>query len=229
MRCSTLPKPTTLGPSTSALPDGVPATFYEGNSSDIWRTDVVWDWQEPAQAPQRRFSPTPLDRHRDDDRLGLADLWVNSDLGDTDLEVTISEVRPDGQEMYVQSGWLRASHRALDDAESTALRPVHTHLEDDVEPLTGDDGDFDLARVEIFPFAHVFRAGSQIRISIDAPGGNRPVWVFDTISAGEQVTIGLGGDFPSNVVLPVVPGIDAPADYPECGALRGQPCRTFAG
>ena len=34
---------------------------------------------------------------------------------DTDLEVTISEIRPDGQEVYIQSGWLRASHRALDD------------------------------------------------------------------------------------------------------------------
>ena len=89
--------------------------------------------------------------------------------------------------------------------------------------------DFDLARVEIFPFAHVFRAGSQIRISVDAPGGNRPVWVFDTISGGEQVQIGLGGDFPSKVVLPVVPGIEAPAEYPECGALRGQPCRPFTG
>ena len=41
-----------------------------------------------------------------------ADLWIRSNVGEADLEVTISEVRPDGQEMYVQSGWLRASERA---------------------------------------------------------------------------------------------------------------------
>jgi predicted acyl esterase len=213
-----------------ALPDAVPPTFYEGNSSDIWKVDVTWEWEEPGAGTVAAFLSAPLEDTMTMVGSGSADLWVNSNLGDTDLEVTISEVRPDGQEMYIQSGWLRASHRALDD-ESTPLRPVHTHRESDVEPLTGGEGeeDFDLARVEIFPFAHVFRAGSQVRISIDAPSGNRPVWVFNTISGGEQVTIGLGGEYPSKIVLPVVPGIDAPAEYPECGALRGQPCRPYTG
>lgn len=214
-----------------ALPDGVPATFYEGNSSDIWRTDVQWDWQEPAPGTVAAFLTKPLAETVTMIGSGSADLWVSSNLGDTDLEVTLTEVRPDGQEMYVQSGWLRASHRMLDKELSTALQPIHTHLKADVEPLPDgiDDTGFALARVEIFPFAHVFRTGSQIRLSIDAPGGNRPVWVFDTISGGEQVTIGLGGDFPSKVVLPVVPGIEVPADFPECGALRGQPCRPYTG
>ncbi len=57
---------------------------------------------------------------------GSADLWIRSDAADTDLEVTISEIRPDGQEMYVQSGWLRASHRALDeDAIDRAAAGAH--------------------------------------------------------------------------------------------------------
>ena len=68
--------------------------------------------------------------------------------------------------------------------------------------------------MEIFPFAHVFRAGSQIRLMVDAPGGNRAVWEFETISDGEQVQIGLGPRLPSQVVLPVVPGIDPPCGLP---------------
>jgi predicted acyl esterase len=157
-----------------------------------------------------------------------ADLWVNSNLGDTDLEVTLTEIRPDGTEVMVQSGWLRGSHRALDDDASTPLRPVHTHLEVDAAPLpeaspAGDE--FALARVEIFPFAHVFRAGSQVRLMVDAPGGNRAVWAFDTIVNGEQVQIGVGPSFPSQLVLPVVPGIESPVDYPDCNSLKGQPCR----
>lgn len=210
-----------------AVPDGVPATFWDGNSSDLWRTDVVWDWQEPAPGTFADFQSAPLTETLVMVGSASADLWVNSNLGDTDLEVTLTELRPDGNEVMVQSGWLRASHRALDDTESTELRPVHTHLEADAAPLPGPDDDepFALARVEIFPFAHTFRAGSQIRLMVDAPGGNRATWVFETLSNGEQVQIGVGPSTPSRLVLPVIPGIQAPAAYPDCNSLKGQPCR----
>ena len=217
-----------------ALPDGVPATFWDGNSSDLWRTDVEWDWQEPALGTFADFRTAPLDETVTMIGSASADLWVNSNLGDTDLEVTLTELRPDGTEVLVQSGWLRVSHRALDEERSTELRPVQTHLERDVltvpdpaDPAaSGNDAPFVLARVEIFPFAHVFRAGSQVRLMVDAPGGNRAVWEYDTIVQGEVVQIGLGPSFPSQLVLPVVPGVDAPADYPDCNSLKGQPCRT---
>ena len=137
--------------------------------------------------------------------------------------MTVSEIRPDGQEVYVQSGWLRASHRAIDTKQSTALRPVQGHFEKDAEALPANK--WTLARVEIFPFAHAFRAGSRLRINIDAPGGNRGEWAFRTISAGETVQIARDSEHPSAIVLSVVPGVDVPAAYPAC-SLRGQPCRT---
>ena len=40
------------------------------------------------------------------------DLWLKSTAPDTDIQVTLTEVRPDGTETYVQNGWLRASDRA---------------------------------------------------------------------------------------------------------------------
>ncbi len=217
-----------------ALPDGVPATFWDGNSSDLWRTDVVWDWQEPAPGTFADFRTDPLAETVTMIGSASADLWVNSNLGDTDLEVTLTEIRADGNEVMVQSGWLRGSHRALDDEASTELRPVHRHLEVDAAPLpdpedpgaSDDDAPFVLARVEIFPFAHVFRAGSQVRLMVDAPGGNRAVWAFDTIADGERVQIATGPTFPSQLVLPVVPGIEPPATYPDCNSLKGQPCRV---
>ena len=43
------------------------------------------------------------------------------------------------------------------------------------------------------------------------------------------MTIAHDADHPSRLVLPVVPGVDAPDEFPECGALRGQPCRPYAG
>ena len=42
---------------------------------------------------------------------GSADLWVAAAAEDVDLQVTLSEVRPDRQEMLVQSGWLREPSR----------------------------------------------------------------------------------------------------------------------
>ena len=208
-----------------ALPDGVPATFWDGNSSDLWRADVEWNWVEPAPGTFVTFATEPLPESVVMAGSGSVDLWVNSNLGDTDLEVTLSEIRPDGSEVYVQSGWLRASQRALDEAASTELQPVHTNLEVDAGSLPTDEDEFAFARVEIFPFAHVFYAGSQVRLSIDAPGGNRAVWEFATIANGEQVTIATGGDMASSVVLPAVPGVSAPDTAPPCTSLRGQPCR----
>lgn len=223
------PEPTDGAVDYLAVPDGVPPTFWNGDSSALWRTDVTWNWQEPAPGTFADFRTAPLTDTVTMIGSASADLWVNSNLGDTDLEVTLTEIRLDGSEVMVQSGWLRGSHRALDDAASTPLQPIHTHLEVDAEPLpdASADGDsFALARVEIFPFAHVFRAGSQIRLMVDAPGGNRAVWAFESIVNGEQVQIGIGPSFPSQLVLPVVPGIEPPADYPDCNSLKGQPCRV---
>ena len=66
-----------------------------------------------------------------------ADLWVSSATGEADLGVTLSEVRPDGTEIYIQSGTLRATQRALAD-EATELLPLHTNLESDAASLPTD-------------------------------------------------------------------------------------------
>ncbi len=210
-----------------ALPDAVPWTFFEGSSSSIWSVDVEYDWRESGLGTFASYATAPLAEETVIAGSGSVDLWLTTNLGDTDVEVTITEVRPDGQEMYVQSGWLRASQRALDETASSALRPVHTHREADTAPVPDDE--YVLVRVELFPFAHVFRAGSRLRLIVDAPGGNRPVWEFRTISNGEQVAIAHEPLHPSHLVLAVVPGVDAPDAYPECGALRGQPCREYTG
>ena len=85
-------------------------------------------------------------------------------------------------------------------------------------------------RVPIHPIAHTFRAGTRLRIVISAPGGDRPSWTFATPATGGTVTdtIALGGVTPSKLVVNVVGGVQAPARLPKCGALRGEPCRSYA-
>tara|TARA_R110002072_G_scaffold130059_1_gene268860 strand:+ start:30517 stop:32904 length:2388 start_codon:yes stop_codon:yes gene_type:complete len=156
-----------------------------------------------------------------------ADLFIESTAEDADLEVLLSEVRSDGFETYVQAGWLRASQRALDLNQSTELRPVQTHLEADAAPLPG--GQPVLARVEIFPFAHIFRAGSRIRIQVDTPGDSRELWKFMLLDYDQPVThtIAHSTSYPSSVVLPLIPMNPVLSAPPPCPALRGQPCRAF--
>ena len=208
-----------------ADPTALPATNYTGNGNAIWGAHPTYDWQQIPDGTGLGWISPPLAKNVVAVGTGSVDLWVKSSVADTDLEVTLSEVRPDGTDIYVQSGWLRASHRKLDRTASTPISPVHTDLEADAAPLPA--GKFTRLRVELFPFAQAFRKGSQLRITVDAPGGARPLWAFDTIADGEQVTIAADRRHHSRVVLAVVPGVKVPAKAPLCSSLRSQPCRTY--
>jgi len=192
-----------------------------------WAKLPDWHWAAPKAGTALAYETAPLPS--DVTAIGNAsvDLWLQSSAPDTDLQVTITEVRPDGQEVYVQNGWLRASNRALA-PNGTELRPTHPLTEDAVETLPS--GKFSEARVEVFPFAHVFRKGSRIRVIIDAPGASRPSWSFEAFpKVGDQTnTIGWGGDTASRIVLPVVSGVKVAAGLPACPGLRAQPCRPVA-
>ena len=212
--------------SFAADPSALPATDYTGSSSAIWGAHPAYDWRQIPKGKGLGFISHPLTKKLVAIGTGSADLWVKSPASDVDLEVTLSEVRPDGTEVYVQSGWLRASHRKLEAARTTNVRPVHTDLESDAKPLPADQ--WRKVRVEIFPFAHPFRPGSRIRLTVDAPGGARPLWAFaNTIDDGQQVSISANRLRVSKLVLSQVPGVKIPAKAPACADLRSQPCRHY--
>ncbi|MFN8641646.1 MAG: CocE/NonD family hydrolase [Candidatus Binatia bacterium] len=195
-----------------------------GHEGQVWWAQPQWDWKPLADGRAVAYATEPLAGDVVMVGTGSVDLMVRADAPDVDLQVTLSEIRPDGSETYVQSGWLRTSRRALDPLLSTALRPVTTQKEADAAPLPA--GELTPLRVELFPFAHAFRAGSRVRISVESPGGDRAIWKFDAlrIEGGATVEIALDG---SRVVLPVIPGADVPTALPACTARRGQPCRTY--
>jgi len=223
-----------------ALPsgDGADSYIYDPSRShlsscpncNVWLAKPPWNWQPLPSGKAVAYVTDPLPETLEMVGAGSVDLWLQSTATDTDLQVTLSEVRPDGNETYVQTGWLRASKRKIDEAASTILRPVQTDYAIDVADLPA--GQFVLARVEMYPFGHVFRAGSRIRISVEAPGGDRPSWEFDALPLpmdGSPVinTIAHSPAYPSRVVLPVVPDDHVTTPLPPCPALRGQPCRRY--
>jgi predicted acyl esterase len=212
-----------------ADPKARPAqTLPDDGATDAWKAQPPYDWQPVAAGKGVGFTSAALAADVVIAGASSLDVYLQSSAEDTDLQVTLSEVRPDGNETYVQNGWLRASHRKLDATRSTELDPVPTHVKQDAAPLPA--GAYSLVRVPIFAVAHAFRAGSKIRVTIQAPGGDRPRWGFATIDNGTTTNaIALGGAQASKLVLPVVSGATANGTpLPGPTALRGEPSRVYA-
>jgi predicted acyl esterase len=177
-------------------------------------------WNEkPAEGTYAMFETGVLASDKVLAGPGSVDLSVSSTAPDTDFQVTLTEVRPDGQEMFVQQGWLRASHRAEDAELSTPLRPYQTHTLEDAAPLV--PGEATDLRIEIFPFGHTFREGSKLRIYVEAPHIKPDLWGFTALPTPAVNTIFTGE---SSVALPLLEGETAETPLPSC-TLRNQPCR----
>lgn len=154
---------------------------------------------------------------------GSVDIWLSSTAEDTDVQVTLTEIRPDGQEMYLQRSRLRASHRALDPIHSTELQPVQTHREADSQLLSPLEPT--PMRIELLPLGHVFRAGSAIRISIEGLSLLTGDYGFVSSSAPAVNTVHHGPAMPSRLVLGRIPGGAAQKPLPPCGVSLSTPCR----
>jgi predicted acyl esterase len=163
-----------------------------------------------------------------------ARLYVESSTADADLFLVVRAFSPDGTEIVFQGaydphtpiaqGWLRVSHRALDDDQSRPFLPVHRHdravhlalatvYEVDVEILPtslslpegysltldvqGHDYVYPAAAAQPhnMPFA---MTGSGPFLHKDPT--DRPADVF-----GGRVTIHTGGRNNSYLLLPVIP------------------------
>lgn len=202
-----------------------PATTGAAAGFNAWAAQPNYDWAPVTGSSALGFVTAPLTA--DTTVVGFAslNLWLSSSAKDTDLQVTISEVRPDGQEFYVTSGFLRASYAAtLVPAASTVFNPVYSYRASARRTLT-PNGSAVQVRVPIDPIAYTFRAGSRLRVTIEAPGGDRPSWAFaTTYRVGAIDTVLLGQ---SALVLPVVAGVVPTDAQPACGTNRGEPCRAY--
>jgi predicted acyl esterase len=194
--------------------------------NDIWDALPTYDWQAPPAGDALTYTSDPLPTNVVLTGPASVDLWLRTSAPDTDLEVALTEVRPDGQEMYVQSGWLRASHRTTLEPDSTPLDPRYSDEQAQVRPMP--KGQYAPVRVPLFPIVHAFRAGSRLRIVVQAPGGNRPLWAFADLPASGSARneVARSAMLASKIVLPVNPSVTVPTPLPPCPSLRGEPCRA---
>jgi predicted acyl esterase len=211
--------------------DGRPPTNFTGDTASgaggLWTATPSYQWSQDPAGSAVAYATEPLEADTTVLGAGAVDAWVRSSTPNVDLQVTISEIRPDGMETFVQGGWLRTLARKLDESKSTELEPVLSFREEDFAPMPPDR--FEKVTIPLYYQGHVYRAGSRIRVRISAPGGDQPVWSFaETDPAGQaQVAIGYGPEMPSRLLLPVAPGEAAPTGLPPCPGLRGEPCRDY--
>jgi predicted acyl esterase len=209
-----------------------PATSFTGNTAaapgGLWTATPAYRWLESPAGTAASYVSDPLTADTTIVGAGALQAWIKASTPDVDLQVTVSEVRPDGNESFVQNGWLRAGRRKLDPRKSTELAPVPSLRKADAAPLPA--GRFTRVDIPLYYQGHVYRTGSRLRITVSAPRGDQPVWAFGDLqpaTGGATVTLARGAGRPSRVILPVVPGVAVPTPLPPCPGLRGEACRTY--
>ncbi|MBZ5740327.1 CocE/NonD family hydrolase C-terminal non-catalytic domain-containing protein [Nocardioides mangrovi] len=180
------------------------------------------------------YVSAPLTKDTTTVGAGAVQVWVRSSARDVDLQATVSEVR-DGTETFVQSGWMRGSERRLATSSdnimkqpSTLLEPIPTLRADDARPMPS--GRYTKVVIPLYFQGHAYRAGSRIRVTISAPGGEQPIWAFahaKPVQGTSTIHVASSRQHPSRLVLPVVPGLSIDSDAPACPSLRNEPCRDY--
>jgi uncharacterized protein len=212
-------------------PKALPATDYASantSAGGLWGNAADWDWnwqQNPAGTAVSYLSQ-PLAQNTTVIGGGAVHLWIKASTPSVDLQATVSEVRPDGMETFVQDGWVSADERKLAPG-STLLEPMPDLRRSAVQALPS--GRFVEVTIPLYYEGHVYRTGSRIRVTISAPGGAEPLWAFaqPTPSGTAGVSVQFSSSMPSNLVLPVVPGVSVPTGLPPCPSLRNEPCRPY--
>jgi predicted acyl esterase len=146
-------------------------------------------------------------------------LWVEAvEADDMDLFVAIQKIDRDGSPVPfvfyamlengpVALGWLRVSHRELDDTRSRPEQPFHPHTREWLlrpgEPVAAD--------IEIWPSSTRFEAGQRLRVLVqgrdimtEAPP-NTPFARHEDLRNRGTHLIHTGAAYDSHLLVPVIP------------------------
>jgi uncharacterized protein len=140
-------------------------------------------------------------------------LWVSTSKGDDmDLFVLLRKFDAVGNEVYfygyngfakdgVAKGWLRASHRALDDERSRPGRPWHTHRQR--QPVQPDE--IVPVEIEILASSTYFEAGALLRLDVlGYDAAKYPAFHHGRSVNGGEHSVHTGGRYPSMLLAPFV-------------------------
>ncbi len=171
---------------------------------------------ETAAIASVRYETAPL--AGDTEITGPMALYLHASIDSDDANwiAAISDVRPDGSTVEISRGFLKASHREVDEARSEPWLPYHPHRS--AEPVPPNEV-IEYA-IELSPTSNVFRAGHRIRLEIsgaDNPGnpgdelelgfGHRPWHVARSVTVLHRIHH--EPDYPSHLLVPLIPAAES--------------------
>ena len=167
---------------------------------------------EPLSGPPPSLSYATEPFATDVEIIGHMALNLHASLSDEngDFIITIKDVDTDGFEYVLSRGWLRASHRELDDQLSEPWKPYHTHT----NPTPVEPGEVYEYAIEIMPIANRFKAGHRLKLEVwpcDYPNPDYYDWTqywgaCHHLPYGRPVSYELhhSASRPSHILLPEV-------------------------
>jgi hypothetical protein len=217
----------------------LPLTDYgpDNSTGGLWGNASQWkySWNQNPSGTALSYVSPPLASTATVVGAGAVHVWIRSSTPNVDLLATVSEVRPDGNETFVQNGYMRANERKLSTSannlfkqRSTLLEPIPSELASDVSPVPSNR--FVEVVIPLYYEGHAYRAGSRIRVTISAPNGTQPIWSFGQTAPAKRtakLSLAFSKTMPSSLILPVVPGVSVSTGLPPCPSLRNEPCRFY--
>jgi uncharacterized protein len=144
------PEPELMGPEAAA-PDG----FFQAPLTVTDKVEILSWSTEPFQEPAELIG------------AGAAHLFVEIDAVDTNFILRLWDAAPNGKRQLITTGYLKASHRELDEERTTEGNPYHPHTRAiPVEPGTVEE-----YVLRLYPFAATFLPGHRlvVELSNDEP------------------------------------------------------------
>lgn len=154
--------------------------------------------------------------------IGLASLNVYASCRGVDMNIFASlwDYSPEGEEICLSKGYLKASHRELDPKRSKPWHPIHTHTSP--KPLV--PGRIYLLSIALSPIAHLFKAGHRIVLKISS-SDDKPKTLFEVgmdhlcSQRMNTITIYSNATYPSHLLLPITKG-NIIGTYASGGEIR---------
>jgi predicted acyl esterase len=183
------PEPELMGPE-HAVPDG----WYQAPLTVTDRVEIV-SWSTP-----------PFEEPTELIGSGAAHLFAEIDQPDTNFILRLWDVAPSGKRQLITSGYLKASHRELDEERTTEGDPRHPHT----RAVPVEPGVIEEYVLRLYPFAATFLPGHRlvVEVSNDEPLADEhnsllPPDAFH-LPVGRPVTHKIYRDalHPSRLVLP---------------------------
>jgi hypothetical protein len=134
-------------------------------------------------------------------------LYAAIDTDDTNWIVRLKDVAQDGSETLLTGGWLKASHRAIDESKSKPWQPFHPHL----KPVPVVPGEICEYAIVIQPTSNVFKEGHRLELEItssDYRGTYTHMEHHFYHIPSSQITLHKiyhDKEHPSHLLIPVIP------------------------